>query len=258
MLLTIVHSPTAGGGTTYDLHMSDEQTAERPTHGEHAGHTGHASGGAHGGHGGGHSGSSEGPGHIVEGHRTHHFDPAWADRLVSEERHQRMPVDAILRAAGIAAGQVVVDLGAGPGFFTLPAARVVGEKGRVYAVDVQPSLLEVCRRRAAEAGLSWIETEHSEEAHVPLPDAAADRVFIAFVLHEADDQVALLREAARLLRPGGEVAIVELHKREGTPGPPLAHRIGEDEVAAIAAQVGLRVLPVQHQSDDHYLMRLGR
>jgi ubiquinone/menaquinone biosynthesis C-methylase UbiE len=194
----------------------------------------------------------------VEGHRTHHFDPARVDRLVSEERHQLLPADAILGAAGIAAGQVVVDLGAGPGFFTLPAARLVGGSGQVYAVDVQPSLLEVCRRRATEAGVSGIETVHSEESHVPLPDAAADRVFIAFVLHEADEPVGLLREAARLLRSGGEVAVVDWHKREGTPGPPLEHRIGEDEVAEVAARVGLRVVPVQYRSEDYYVTRLGR
>src|SRR5918995_1330121 len=90
---------------------------------------------------------------------------AAGDRITSSRGSAR--TTSILRAAGIAAGQVVVDLGAGPGFFTLPAARVVGESGRVYAVDVQPSLLEVCRRRAAEAGVSGIETVHSEESHIP-------------------------------------------------------------------------------------------
>ena len=198
------------------------------------------------------------PDHIVEGHRTHHFDPARAERLYSEERHQMMPPEPILRAAGVNAGHVMVDLGAGPGFFTLPAAKLVGPKGRVYAADVAPSMLEICQRRAAEAGMTWIETVHSEESHVPLPDATADRVVIAFVLHEADDPAALLREAARLLRPDGEVAVVEAHKVEGTPGPPMEHRIGEDDVAALAAQVGLRATPVEHRGERYYLARLRK
>ena len=198
------------------------------------------------------------PDHIVEGHRTHHFDPARAERLYGEERHQAMPPEPILRAAGFAAGHVVVDLGAGPGFFTLPAARLVGSEGRVHAADVAPSMLEICQRRAAEAGLTWIETVPSEESHVPLPDATADRVLIAFVLHEADDPAALLKEAARLLRPGGEVAVVEAHKKEGTPGPPMEHRIGEDEVAALASQVGLQAEPVEHRGERYYVARLRR
>ena len=220
--------------------MTGEQHDHRGDHSNHRGH------------------DQQGPDHIVEGHRTHHFDPARVDRLVSDERHQMMPPEPILRAAGIAAGHVVVDLGAGPGFFTLPAAKLVGPQGHVYAADVAPSMLEVCRRRAAQAEITWTETVQSDEAYVPLSDATADRVLIAFVLHEADDPAALLKEAARLLRPGGEVAVVEAHKVEGTPGPPMEHRIGEDEVAALATQVGLRAAPIEHRGERYYLARLRK
>jgi SAM-dependent methyltransferase len=198
------------------------------------------------------------PDHITHGHRTHHFDPARVDRLLSEDRQRMLPAESILRAAGVATGQVVVDLGAGPGFFTLPAARLVGAGGHVYAVDVEPSMLDLCRRRAEEAGLTGIETVHSAETQIPLPDATADRVLIAFVLHEADDVAALLREAARLLRPGGEIAVAEWRKAEGTPGPPLDHRIGEDDLAGFAAQGGLRPVPTDHRSENYYLARLSR
>jgi SAM-dependent methyltransferase len=151
-----------------------------------------------------------------------------------------------------------VDLGAGPGFFTLPAARLVGAGGHVYAVDVEPAMLDRCRRRAAKAGLTGIETVHSAETQIPLPDATADRVLIAFVLHEADDVAALLREAARLLRPGGAIAVAEWRTADGTPGPPLDLRIGEDDLAGFAAQVGLRPVPTDHRSEHYYLARLSR
>ncbi len=225
-------------------------TADHPTHAAHD--AAHQTPGDHGAQ----TGQSD---HITHGHRTHHFDPARAERLVSEDRQQMLPAEQILTAAGLAPGQVMVDLGAGPGFFTLPAARIVGPKGRVYAADIQPQLLEMCRQRAAEAGITGIETVHSQESHVPLPDALADRVFIAFVLHESDDPVAFLREARRLLRPGGEVAIVDWHKTEGTPGPPLEHRVGEDDIAALAAQAGLRVAPTptHHRSENYYVVRLA-
>ena len=214
---------------------------------ERHGHQGHQSHDAHGS-----------PGQRAEGQRTNRFDPKHAVRLYSEERSQMTPAGPILRAAGVDAGQIVVDLGAGPGFFTLPAARLVGSGGRVYAVDVQPGMLEVCQRRAAEAGITWIETVRSEESRVPLPDATADRVVIAFVLHEADDPAALLREAVRLLRPDGEVAVVESPKIEGTPGPPMEHRIGEDELAALAARVGLSASPVEQRGARYYVLRLRR
>jgi ubiquinone/menaquinone biosynthesis C-methylase UbiE len=180
------------------------------------------------------------------------------DRLLNEDRQRMLPAEPILRAGGVTTGQVVVDLGAGPGFFTLPAARMVGVGGRVYAVDVEPLMLEVCRQRAEEAGLTGIETVHSGETQVPLPDATADRVMIAFVLHEADDVAALLREAARLLRPGGEILVAEWLKAEGTPGPPLDHRIGEDDLAGFAAQAGLEPVPTDHRSENYYLARYSR
>jgi ubiquinone/menaquinone biosynthesis C-methylase UbiE len=83
-------------------------------------------------------------------------------------------------------------------------------------------------------------------------------VVIAFVLHEADDPAALLREAVRLLRPDGEVAVVESPKIEGTPGPPIEHRIGEDELAALAARVGLSASPVEQRGARYYVLRLRR
>lgn len=221
---------------------------------QHDGHGAHRPHQEHGGHAAG----QEQPNYIAEGHRTHHFDPARVDRLLSDDRQRMLPAELMLEAGGVRAGQVVVDLGAGPGFFTLPAARMVGKDGRVYAVDVAPSMLEVCAQRAEEAGLRNIETVHSAETHVPLPDATADRVMIAYVLHEADDVAALLGEAARLLRPGGEILVAEWLKVEGTPGPPLGHRIGEEDLAGFAAQVGLRPVPTEHKSENYYLARYSR
>lgn len=222
-------------------------TSERHGHHDHQGHKGNH---AH-----------RSPGHSAEAQRTHHthgFDPEHAEGLLSEKRSRMTPAGPILRAAGIDGGQVVVDLGAGPGFFTLPAARLVGSGGSVYAVDVQQGMLEVCQRRAAEAGITWIDTVRSEESRVPLPDATADRVVIAFVLHEANDPAALLREAVRLLRPDGEVAVVESPKIEGTPGPPMEHRIGEDELAVLAAQVGLSASSAGQRGAMYYVSRLRR
>lgn len=242
-------------GHGHTSHGSDGDQAGASADGGHTrgDHGGHASGA---GHGQDRDHVQHGAQVQLGGHRTHHFEPARVDRLVSAEREEMLrPLD-VLAAAGVIAGQVMIDLGAGPGLFTLPAARLVGSHGQVYAVDVQPEMLEVCRRRAAEQGLSGMVTVLSRESHIPLPDATADRVLIAFVLHEADEPSALLGEARRLLKPGGEVAVVEWHKTEGTQGPPTAHRIGEAEVAEAAAAARLHATPAVHLGEHHYLMRL--
>jgi ubiquinone/menaquinone biosynthesis C-methylase UbiE len=150
----------------------------------------------------------------------------------------------------------VVDLGCGPGYFTLPAAELVGPQGKVYGVDVQPEMVEACRQRAAEAGARQVEVLRSGETDVPLPDGIADLVLVSLVLHEARDRAAFLREARRLLKPGGEVAVIEFRKEAETPGPPKEVRLSEADVAAVAEAAGLRLREQRGLNDLHVLFRL--
>jgi ubiquinone/menaquinone biosynthesis C-methylase UbiE len=178
-------------------------------------------------------------------------------RLLGENRRAMLPPEETLRAAGVARDQTVVDLGCGPGYFTLPAAELVGPGGRVYGVDVQPEMVEACRQRAAEAGVRQVEVIRSGETHVPLPDGIADLVLASVVLHEAKDRAAFLREARRLLKPGGEVAVIEFRKEGGQPGPPKEVRLSAADVAAAAEAAGLRVREHRALNDLHLLFHLA-
>ena len=179
------------------------------------------------------------------------------ERLLGAQRRATLPPEPTLRAAGVAPGQTVVDLGCGPGYFTLPAAALVGPRGTVYGVDAQPEMVEACRRRAAEAGAQNVEVIRSDAVHVPLPDAIADLVLIAWVLHEVPDRVAFLREARRLLKPGGGAALIEFRKQDGLWGPPMEVRLSEAEVAAAAGAAGLRVREQRTLDDGHLLYLLA-
>ena len=110
----------------------------------------------------------------ASGHRGHKSDAEGIAILLSDERRAKLPPEATLSAAGVASGQTVVDVGCGPGYFTLPAAELVGPRGKVYGVDVQPEMVEACRQRAAEAGVRQVEVLQSSETHVPLADGIAD------------------------------------------------------------------------------------
>ena len=168
-----------------------------------------------------------------------------------------MPPEETLRAAGVAKGQTVVDLGCGPGYFTLPAAELVGPSGKVYGVDVEPEMIEACRARAAEAGVQGIELVQSDGTHVPLPDGIANLVLISVVLHETKDRAGFLREARRLLTPGGAVALIEFRKVDGPPGPPKESRLSETEIAEIAESAGLRVRAQRDLNELHILFHLA-
>jgi ubiquinone/menaquinone biosynthesis C-methylase UbiE len=160
------------------------------------------------------------------------FDPEKIERLLSPERRLRMDPDLFLDVLEIKPGMVIADVGAGPGFFALPLAIKVGKSGTVYALDVEPTMLERLRERAADAGVENIETLVAEEDRLPLPAAAVDLALVFLVLHECSNRVGLLREVARILRPDGLVVVAEWRKDVESKGPPAAERLSPEEIAA--------------------------
>ncbi len=205
-------------------------------HGDHAGHGGH---GDHAGHGG-------------------HAGHGRIERLLSDERARSMPPDATLRLAGVTPGMMVVDLGCGPGFLTIPARHIVGPSGRVIAVDVQPEMLDHLRGRLAAAAIDDVEVILATDEHVPVADGVADVVLCALVLHEVDDPAGFLAGCARLAKRDGIVAVIEIHHEDVPGGPPVAHRISAPAILDLAGRAGLNRHEVVRLNEDRVLVRLGR
>ena len=106
----------------------------------------------------------------------------------------------------VAEGQTFLDYGCGTGCFSIPAARMVGESGKVFALDCFPRQLEVVTRRSRKEGLTNIEVILSE-CDTGLPDACVDVVWMCDVLHEVQDRRAVLEEVHRVLRREGTLVI---------------------------------------------------
>lgn len=104
-------------------------------------------------------------------------------------------------------GERVVDVGCGRGALTLPAARAVGPGGRVTAVDIAPSMVDLTRQAAEDAGLSQVETAVITADALGLPEGSADVVAASLVLFFAPDPPATLTSWLRLLEPGGRLGI---------------------------------------------------
>jgi ubiquinone/menaquinone biosynthesis C-methylase UbiE len=171
--------------------------------------------------------------------------------LEHPDRLRLLPPRELLARAGLQEGMVVADVGCGPGFFTLPAAQMVGSAGRVYAIDIHPEMLEAVQDKAHRAGLTNIETVKAQESSVPLPDAVADVVLLAFVLHEAVDPAAFAREVARLLVSGGHLLVLEW-KKQTPSGPPLGDRLTPEAAEGWLTGAGLRVVDRFDPNSDHY------
>lgn len=175
--------------------------------------------------------------------------------LTNEDRQRTMQPERVLTAAGVRAGETVIDLGAGTGFWTAPLAAMVGPTGRVYAVDVEPLMLEDIQSLVGEHDLTTVETvQAEEEAAVPLPPAIADLVLLAFVLHEPGDPEAFLREVVRLLKPDGRVLVMEWQDWPTEIGPPVEVRISREEAIALLGNAGLLADDLESPTPDAYVL----
>jgi ubiquinone/menaquinone biosynthesis C-methylase UbiE len=177
--------------------------------------------------------------------------------LDDAERRQWLPPDEVVRHLALLAGMRVADVGAGTGYFALPIARAVGPSGVVFAVDLQAEMLEKLRAKL-EPSLP-ITLVDGEAARTTLDDGSIDLVFLANVWHEVDDHGAALAEFARIVRPGGRVAILDWRADvEPPPGPPSAHRVPADEVERAMRAAGWSVAAATERVGPYEFLVIGR
>lgn len=160
------------------------------------------------------------------------FDPAKAEFLESEERKAILDASMALELFDIEAGWIVLDIGCGPGFFSFPLAEMVGPGGRVYGIDTEPLMLRRLEDKIVEKRVTNILTIKSNENFIPLPTNIADFAFMSTVLHELEGPDTLL-EVRRLLKKNGLLGIIDWKKMEEVIGPPLEHRLSEEDASIL-------------------------
>ncbi|MHB1673704.1 MAG: arsenite methyltransferase [Acidobacteriaceae bacterium] len=131
--------------------------------------------------------------------------------------------------AHLKSGEVVVDLGSGGGLDVFLASKVVGPTGRAIGIDMTPAMLDRARANAASGGYTNVEFHLSTIDKIPLPDASVDCVISNCVLNLAPDKPAVFREIARVLKPGGRLAVSDIA---------LKHDLPEAVANSLAAYVG--------------------
>ena len=147
-----------------------------------------------------------------------------------------------------------MDVGCGYGFFTIPAATIVGETGKVYGVDVDVASIDKLKRDAAEKGLKNIHVEVGAAEETVFCKACADIVFFSIVLHDFREPAKVLRNAKRMLKPTGELVNLDWKKKPTEMGPPLQIRFSEEQAASLLKQAGFTVEKVESVENDFYMV----
>ena len=178
------------------------------------------------------------------------YEKEWIDSMLDgAERFAGTDPEETLSGIGVTAGSTVVDYGCGPGYFTLAAARLVGPSGRVYAVDLEPSMVSLVSTRAAEAGLANVSAVLSDGLSAPVSDAVADVIICVQIMHyhsRREDRVAIARDLSRMLKADGSVLIVQWKPKRPSSG--VSYR----SLASIMGAAGLVTNGAQSISSEQY------
>ena len=164
--------------------------------------------------------------------------------------------DKVLFATGLAAGQTVVDLGAGSGFYAIAAAKIVGETGNVFVADILESALE---HVSAEARLKFLRNIKTFRCDLEKPqsclnvtEGSVDLIIMANILHQIGNKNNLMSEAYRLLKSGGKLLLIDWNHKPSTIGPVVDSRIDEDATRQLALKFNFKFNRGVDTDNYHY------
>ncbi|HET9183884.1 MAG TPA: methyltransferase domain-containing protein [Candidatus Angelobacter sp.] len=167
-------------------------------------------------------------------------------------RGKKLQVDRVMDILELSPGKRVADIGAGSGWFSVRAARRVGQTGIVYAVDINPEAIQYIQQRAKRENISNIKTILGNPSDPLLPPHSVDAVLLLKAYHEVAEPVALLKNLRKSLRPGALVGIIDRN------GMADNHGVNEDIVRREAQEAGYILIGrydfVKGDGEDYFLM----
>lgn len=178
--------------------------------------------------------------------------------LIRESREEEENPAKLLAALELKPGQTVADIGCGNGFYTLLMAEKVGPTGKVYAVDIQPEMLQLLDERAKAAGLTNIVPVLSSPADPNLPADAVDLIMLVDVYHEFAYPEQMLGAMRRALKPSGVVALAEYRLEDPRIPIKLLHKMSKKQIRKEYESNGFELARQFDELPWQHLMFFGR
>jgi ubiquinone/menaquinone biosynthesis C-methylase UbiE len=151
-------------------------------------------------------------------------------------------------------GMTFIDVGCGDGFFSILAAKKVGEKGKVYAVDQDALAIEKLNRRAKTEGLENIVAKVGAAEETVFCGECADFVFFSMVLHDFGDPAKVLQNAKQMIKPAGKLVDLDWKKQDMPFGPPVKIRFSEEHASNLIKNAGFQISSVHDVGRYHYVV----
>jgi ubiquinone/menaquinone biosynthesis C-methylase UbiE len=178
-------------------------------------------------------------------------------RADDPERKTWQDSEKIFSAIGLSAGMVFVDIGCGEGYFALPAARRVGPRGKVCAVDINADAVAALLEQAANEDLSNLSAEVKAAEETVVCEGCADIVFFGIDLHDFANPERVIRNAKKMLKPSGKLIDLDWKDEPMEFGPPQEKRFPVHKAQKMIQSAGFRILSMQDAGPYHYLIIAG-
>ena len=156
-------------------------------------------------------------------HALHDDPKAYIAALEDPNRENYQKPNDVLDALALKPGEVVADIGAGSGYFTVRFSNALKESGKVYAVDVSQDMIDYMNRRFQETNARNVTTVMAAADDPRLPDASVDRIFICDTWHHIENRSQYITRLKRALRAGGQIIMIDFQKRDLPVGPPIEY-----------------------------------
>ena len=175
-----------------------------------------------------------------EMHALHRDTKAYIAMLEDPKRDAYQKPHEVVTALDLKPGSVIADIGAGSGYFSFRFAHHVGT-GKVYAVDISPDMILHMNRRIRDAGIANVTTVLAPPDDPLLPDSSLDYVFICDTWHHIEKQDQYLAKLKKMLKPGGQLVMIDFQKRDLPVGPPLGMKIAREDLVRQMEEAGFQL-----------------
>jgi ubiquinone/menaquinone biosynthesis C-methylase UbiE len=183
-------------------------------------------------------------------HFQHH-----QDRLENPQRLAELSPKETLKKIGLGEHDVVCDIGAGTGIFTISAAQIT--KNTVFALEISDKYLEIIKEKAKHLKIPNIKTIKVIDNSFDIEDGSVDFIIIVAVLHEIENKDVFLTEVKRIMKSTAKLSVIEFHKNQTPIGPPAALRLSVDEVITMCKGVGFTLANEFDLGDNYYCVVLN-